>query len=334
MRLLARLLLVGALACVAAPGPATAGQESLAPLIKQHLLELYVTSESFTGPDRYNGCLSRDEGEPRLRWRDELMFALNTTVSAKDEQETPPSGRVKVPAQPVRLPPARLGGSEVARPIGGAVSVLAAIDIDGNVRDVLIKCSTDPGLHAAAEVAARRSTFRPATIGGGRVHEVAYLVYVFPESSSSANQAVSSAEGIVAPSPRARQEEMLVRGCRKPHAATMATYEDFVAAHPFAEQDVNMLWSGSDRDVSLGSNPAAVWPYSLRRSHETGGQVQVLVAVAANGDYVDSLVLCSDHADFSAAAIAALRAVKYAPAQREGKPVAQNALVPLNFRSH
>jgi TonB family protein len=83
-------------------------------------------------------------------------------------------------------------------------------------------------------------------------------------------------------------------------------------------------------DPKLATIPKLEYPESMRAS-AMDGAVSVMVAVTREGTASDALVICSNHSEFSAAALLAVKAATFSPATRDGKPVESVATLPIDF---
>jgi TonB family protein len=80
----------------------------------------------------------------------------------------------------------------------------------------------------------------------------------------------------------------------------------------------------------LATIPKLEYPESMVAS-ALDGAVAVMVAVAKDGTASDALVICSNHPEFSAAALLAVKAATFVPATRAGQPVESVATLPIDF---
>jgi protein TonB len=83
-------------------------------------------------------------------------------------------------------------------------------------------------------------------------------------------------------------------------------------------------------DPDLATIPKLEYPESMIPS-KLDGAVSVMVAVTKDGTTSDALVICSNHPEFSAAALLAVRAATFVPAKRDGQPVESVATLPIDF---
>jgi len=83
-------------------------------------------------------------------------------------------------------------------------------------------------------------------------------------------------------------------------------------------------------DPDLATIPKLEYPESMIAS-KLDGSVSVMVAVTKDGTTSDALVICSNHPEFSAAALLAVKAATFVPATRDGKPVESVATLPVDF---
>ena len=83
-------------------------------------------------------------------------------------------------------------------------------------------------------------------------------------------------------------------------------------------------------DPKLATIPKLEYPESMIAS-KLDGAVAVMVAVTKEGTTSDSLVICSNHPEFSAAALLAVKAATFVAATRDGQPVESVATLPIDF---
>ena len=68
------------------------------------------------------------------------------------------------------------------------------------------------------------------------------------------------------------------------------------------------------------------------RASGLNGAVAVMVAVNKQGLPSDVLVVCSNHPEFSEAALLAVKAATFAAATRNGQPIESVATLPIDFQ--
>ena len=83
-------------------------------------------------------------------------------------------------------------------------------------------------------------------------------------------------------------------------------------------------------DPKLATIPKLEYPESMVAS-KLDGAVAVMVAVTKEGTTSDALVICSNHPEFSAAALLAVKAATFVAATRDGQPVESVATLPIDF---
>ena len=112
-------------------------------------------------------------------------------------------------------------------------------------------------------------------------------------------------------------------------AATWMQIKDFrdkhsPAATPAAGSGANAT------DPRLETIPKLEYPLSMVAS-KLDGAVAVMVAVNREGTTSDALVVCSNHPEFTAAALLAVKAATFRPATRDGQPIESVATLPIDF---
>ena len=95
-------------------------------------------------------------------------------------------------------------------------------------------------------------------------------------------------------------------------------------------QDRHEASSAASTAPKLSTIPKLEYPASMIDS-KLDGAVAVMVAVAKDGTTSDALVICSNHPEFSAAALLAVKAATFVPATRAGQPVESVATLPIDF---
>lgn len=81
----------------------------------------------------------------------------------------------------------------------------------------------------------------------------------------------------------------------------------------------------------LLSGQQPVYPEQLKKRGEMG-EAKILTTIDATGAVTEASVKSATHPDFGAAALAAVKAWRFKPAEEDGKPVAVTVAVPLQFR--
>lgn len=74
-----------------------------------------------------------------------------------------------------------------------------------------------------------------------------------------------------------------------------------------------------------------VYPAALKKSGLMG-EAKILTQIDATGAVTDASVKSATHEEFGAAALAAVKAWRFKPAQEDGQPVATTVTVPLQFK--
>jgi TonB family protein len=153
------------------------------------------------------------------------------------------------------------------------------------------------------------------------------LVIASTMASASPSDAQAGADAFHA----SRQEAQ--RYCGVAPSATIQEMRDFYAKNSAdharygdqaAPADANRV------EVAILKNPSVRYPRSLAGGGLTG-KVMMMVAISTNGKAVDSVVVCSNHPDFSAAAREGLRAAKFSPQKSDGVAVGAVAFLPFTF---
>jgi len=78
-----------------------------------------------------------------------------------------------------------------------------------------------------------------------------------------------------------------------------------------------------------GKQPA--YPESLKKLG-TMGEAKILTKIDATGAVTEASVKSATHGDFGAAALEAVKAWRFKPAEEDGKPVATTVTIPLQFK--
>jgi TonB family protein len=110
-------------------------------------------------------------------------------------------------------------------------------------------------------------------------------------------------------------------------ATTWMQVRDFQEKH---SSPVSAGAKSAATDPKLATIPKLEYPESMIASN-LDGAVSVMVAVTSDGTTSDALVVCSNHPEFSAAALLAVKAATFVPATRDGQPVESVATLPVDF---
>ena len=133
-----------------------------------------------------------------------------------------------------------------------------------------------------------------------------------------------------APSPQAElvRKYSPIKYCHGPSypAVSWMQVKDFLDRHPQLLPNV----SEKSTEVSMTAIPALEYPEVLRPA-AMDGAVSVMVAVNKEGVAYDAMVVCSNHPEFSAAALVAVKAATFVAATRNGQPVESVATLPIDF---
>ncbi len=73
-----------------------------------------------------------------------------------------------------------------------------------------------------------------------------------------------------------------------------------------------------------------MYPYQMKRLGVTG-TVNLKCLIAANGNIGDIEVISATHAEFTDAAVEAVKRWTFAPGTRDGQPTAQRIMLPISF---
>lgn len=153
-------------------------------------------------------------------------------------------------------------------------------------------------------------------------------------SASQAPAAAPAAAPAISPEMQLARKYSPIQYCRGTSypATSWMKIKDFQDKHSPA---VPISPPGSDAksittDPDLATMPKLEYPESMIAS-KLDGAVALMVAVTKEGTTSDALVICSNHPEFSAAALAAVKAATFVPATRNGQPIESVATLPIDF---
>jgi outer membrane biosynthesis protein TonB len=124
-----------------------------------------------------------------------------------------------------------------------------------------------------------------------------------------------------------------LRYCSTAPSATMQELRDFYAknAADYAQYGDEAAPADAKRvETAILKRPAARYPRSLKGTG-AAGKVMLMIAISAEGTAADSIVVCSDHPDFTAAARNGLDLARFSPQKNDGLAVGSVAFLPFTF---
>jgi len=140
---------------------------------------------------------------------------------------------------------------------------------------------------------------------------------------------VKRAEPAATPTPEQQREAAQQKGGGHAVTGDDGTDED---AGPERDEAGNRVYLARqvDRKARLLSRPAPAYPRRARRG-DVQGTVVLRVVLAASGKVEKITVLKGLPGGVTEEAIKAARQIKFVPAERDGRPVSQSAIVEYNF---